>query len=84
MTMTSAEVTPAAMRRLYEAGIELRSPRADVDVEQAAQMYRSGRTLREVGAAFGVTGETIRSRFKEAGVDVRLAGRVPRTGGTGS
>lgn len=54
-------------------------PRVEFDVAQAAEFYRAGCTLAEVGDLYGVTGATIHSRFQEAGIECRPTGRPRRS-----
>lgn len=48
--------------------------RIKLDVDAAAELYRSGRTLDDVGAHFGVSSGTIRRRLLKAGVALRSPG----------
>jgi hypothetical protein len=72
-----------ARRWLIEADVALRpkgrpSSKAEkLDVRQLAKRYQAGESVATIGAAFGVSPETVRSRLIAAGVDLR-----PRRGWT--
>jgi hypothetical protein len=72
-----------ARRWLVEAGVALRpkgrpSSRADrLDVSTLAKRYQAGESIATIGAAFGVSPETVRARLMGAGVKLR-----PRRGWT--
>jgi very-short-patch-repair endonuclease len=52
--------------------------RTPFDLDHAVQLYRSGKTLQEVGAALGVTLTLVWKRFNEAGIDRRCGGGGPQ------
>jgi uncharacterized protein (DUF433 family) len=68
-------------RKLTASGVTLRSPRPGrpghgpgripIPVEEAAQLYRSGQTLRQVAGRYGVCETVIYNRLTEAGVSLR-------------
>lgn len=53
----------------------------DPNTRAMAEMYESGATLGQVGAAFGTTGNTVSRKLHRAGVQIRRgrAARKPRT-----
>ncbi len=57
---------PTVCKRLHECGVELRRGRIPLGAQDKTRetaivaAYRSGRTLRSVGEAFGITGERVR------------------------
>ena len=61
--------------RLIEAGVQIRSQGGSFVLEgrneKIAEMYQQGKSLREVGDEFGLTGEAIRQILKKMGVDAR-------------
>jgi hypothetical protein len=72
-----------ARRWLVDAGVELQgkgrpSTKARaLDVKALVKRYRAGESIATLGAAFGVSPETVRTRLIEAGVTLR-----PRRGWT--
>lgn len=43
-------------------------------IDEAAKLYREGKSMREVGERFGVHAETVRLCFKDLGVPRRRPG----------
>jgi hypothetical protein len=72
-----------ARRWLVEAGVARRpkgrpSTRAQkLDISKIVKRYRAGESIATLGAAFGVSPETVRTRLIKAGVTLR-----PRRGWT--
>ncbi|MEO3863865.1 hypothetical protein [Acrocarpospora sp. B8E8] len=52
-----------------------------VSVEELAARYRAGESLRVLGRSLGVSARTVRDRLLSAGVELRVPGRMPGTGG---
>jgi hypothetical protein len=73
---------PAAIHdRLRRAGVELRSvaearrnARLDLPVAEIIERYRGGESAQAIGRSFGVSGQVIRERLIEAGVERRRRG----------
>ena len=71
---------PVLYKRLREEGVEIGDRKRgakwrDLPTEQIVGEYESGMTLQELGEWYGVSVTTIRSRLKEAGVQIRNRGR---------
>ncbi|MGL5824563.1 MAG: hypothetical protein ACRCYU_06970 [Nocardioides sp.] len=56
-----------------------RNPLSEVQLAQAIELYESGLSVRQVGAAIGVPKTTIRDSLARAGVQMRPARRVARS-----
>jgi DNA-binding transcriptional ArsR family regulator len=75
-------------RRLEREGIERRWPgmapgsrRRDLPIAIIVRRYREGETLNAIGGSFGVSGQSVRRRLIEAGVERRRgAGGEPGKG----
>jgi uncharacterized protein (DUF433 family) len=70
---------PVLYERLREEGVEIGDRKRgakwrDLPTEQIVGEYESGMTLQELGKWYGVSVKTIRSRLKEAGVQIRNRG----------
>jgi transposase len=57
-------ITQAGVRKHYAALIP-------AEIAEAAQLYRSGRSLTAVGEHFGVNASTVRSALQKGGVEMR-------------
>lgn len=63
--------------RVVSAPRSLRPPQTDrppFDGDEAARLYRSGWTLRQVGKRFGISQPTVRTRLAQLGVEIRPRG----------
>ena len=62
----------SVLKLLREAGVEIRRQGLDeAGIQAAIQLYRSGLSLKIVGAQLGVDGETVRLVLRKAGVSRR-------------
>lgn len=52
-------------------------PFTDKQLQNLAEMYRSGKTLLEVGAVFGLSPHAVRARLAQLGEPTRKRGRTP-------
>lgn len=60
------------IRHVRRQGVRMRHPKLGLkDVERAAQLYKSGKSLAQVGAVFAVDAETIRRVLTKADVPMR-------------
>ena len=62
-------------------GRQLRTSRTDARDDQIATMYRSGKTLKATGAAFGLTRERVRQILKKLGIPSRRGVPFSRASG---
>ena len=64
---------PVADPRRQQSGPEglvaARVQRPKSDVAEAAELYRAGASLKELGEKYGVNDETVRVRLREVGVE---------------
>lgn len=67
--------TSPIMAILDRNGIDRHVETHDFDVDLAAALYESGKTLMEVGKVCGVSYMTVRRRLKERGVAIRSPGK---------
>jgi transposase-like protein len=69
------------LEHLERHGVPRRQVVAKLDtgeVERAAERYRSGRSVKDLAAEFGVADETMRTSLVRAGVVMRRKGRPRR------